>query len=75
VLERLAIPPADPLLALAGLVRMDARPGRIDLGIGVFRDEGGQTPVMRAVAEGACWPRGQRKPMSVREAIPSLQTA
>jgi aspartate/tyrosine/aromatic aminotransferase len=51
VLERLGIPPADPLLALAGLVRMDARPRKIDLGIGVFRDEGGQTPVMRAVAE------------------------
>ncbi|WP_176593843.1 amino acid aminotransferase [Sphingobium sp. EM0848] len=41
--------PADALLALIGLHRADARPGKMDLGIGMFRDDLGQTPVMRAV--------------------------
>lgn len=39
----------DALLGLIGLFRADTRPGKIDLGVGVFRDEAGATPVMRAV--------------------------
>lgn len=41
--------PADPLLGLIGAFRADARPGKIDLGVGVFRDADGKTPVMAAV--------------------------
>ncbi len=41
--------PADALLALIGLHRGDPRPDKIDLGVGVYRDESGRTPVMRAV--------------------------
>jgi aromatic-amino-acid transaminase len=51
VLEALPIPPLDPILALGGAVRSDARPDKIDLGIGVYRDENGQTPIMAAVSE------------------------
>jgi len=40
---------ADPLLALIGLYRADDRPEKIDLGVGVYRDAEGATPVMRAV--------------------------
>jgi aromatic-amino-acid transaminase len=40
---------ADALLGLIGLYRADTRPDKIDLGVGVFRDEAGATPVMRAV--------------------------
>lgn len=43
--------PADPLLSLIGAFREDARPGKIDLSVGVFRDENGQTPVMHAVKQ------------------------
>lgn len=43
--------PADALLALIGLHRADPRPDRIDVGVGVYRDEAGRTPVMRAVKE------------------------
>lgn len=43
--------PADALLALIGLHRADPRPDKIDVGVGVYRDEYGQTPVMRAVKE------------------------
>jgi aromatic-amino-acid transaminase len=49
VLERLAEQPPDPLLAVIGMFRTDPRPWKIDLGVGVYRDESGRTPVMRAV--------------------------
>lgn len=49
MLESLALQPPDPLLAVMGLFAADPRPGKIDLGVGVYRDEHGQTPVMRAV--------------------------
>lgn len=39
----------DPLLALIGLFRKDERPGKVDLGVGVYRDETGRTPIFRAV--------------------------
>jgi aromatic-amino-acid transaminase len=41
--------PADALLALIGLHRADPRPDKIDVGVGVYRDETGHTPVMRSV--------------------------
>ncbi|KQY71063.1 aromatic amino acid aminotransferase [Ensifer sp. Root142] len=43
--------PDDPLLALIGLYRKDERPGKVDLGVGVYRDETGHTPIFRAVKE------------------------
>ena len=49
--DALAPQPDDPLLALIGLYRADARPGKIDLGVGVYRDETGATPIFRAVKE------------------------
>ncbi|WP_457813792.1 tyrosine aminotransferase (plasmid) [Sinorhizobium meliloti] len=39
----------DPLLALIGLFRKDERTGKVDLGVGVYRDETGRTPIFRAV--------------------------
>ncbi|WP_447763526.1 aromatic amino acid transaminase [Sphingopyxis panaciterrae] len=41
----------DALLALIGLHRADPRPSKIDLGVGVYRDETGATPVMQAIGE------------------------
>ncbi|MBN9073580.1 MAG: aspartate/tyrosine/aromatic aminotransferase [Rhizobiales bacterium] len=39
----------DKILALIGLFRDDPRPGKIDLGVGVYKDPEGRTPIMRAV--------------------------
>jgi aromatic-amino-acid transaminase len=39
----------DALLGLITAFRTDPRAGKLDLGVGVFRDESGATPVMRAV--------------------------
>lgn len=41
--------PADALLALIGMYAADARSQKIDLGVGVFKDEAGRTPVFAAV--------------------------
>jgi aspartate/tyrosine/aromatic aminotransferase len=41
--------PADSLLALIGLVRADPRTDKIDLGVGVYKDAAGTTPILRAV--------------------------
>jgi aromatic-amino-acid transaminase len=40
---------ADPLLSLIKAFAADPRPGKLDLGVGVYRDEAGRTPVMAAV--------------------------
>lgn len=49
MLETLETQPPDPLLALIGMYRDDPRTDKIDLGVGVYRDEAGRTPVMTAV--------------------------
>ncbi|TIQ35440.1 MAG: aspartate/tyrosine/aromatic aminotransferase [Mesorhizobium sp.] len=49
--ESLQPAPADKILALIGLYRADTRPGKVDLGVGVYKDRDGKTPVMRAVRE------------------------
>lgn len=48
---RLHAQPADSLLRLIAEHRDDPRPGKIDLGVGVYRDAGGGTPLMRAIKE------------------------
>ncbi|KRB79761.1 aromatic amino acid aminotransferase [Sphingomonas sp. Root710] len=47
----LSAQPADSLLALIGAYRADPRAGKIDVGVGVYRDPQGRTPVLRAVKE------------------------
>jgi aspartate/tyrosine/aromatic aminotransferase len=47
--ERLQLPPEDPILSLGAMVQSDARPEKLNLGIGVYVDEHGQSPVMTAV--------------------------
>ena len=39
----------DPLLALIALANADKRPNKIDVGVGVYRDPQGGTPIPRAV--------------------------
>ena len=48
---------SDSLLKLITLAKADARPEKIDVGVGVYRDGAGRTPVMRAVkaAEKKLW--------------------
>lgn len=45
----LSAPPVDGLLATMSRYKSDARISKIDLGVGVYRDEQGQCPIMRTV--------------------------
>jgi len=47
--SRLPKLPADPLLGLIGLYRDDTNPNKVDLGVGVYRDEQGHTAIMTSV--------------------------
>ena len=42
---------ADPILGLMAAYRADTNPRKIDLGVGVYKDPQGRTPVMAAVKE------------------------
>ena len=39
------------LIALIGLVNADPRPDKIDVGVGVFRDGAGNTPILKVIKE------------------------
>src|SRR3954471_13595318 len=47
------LPPyqADSLIALIALVNSDPRPDKIDVGVGVFRDGAGNTPILKVIKE------------------------
>jgi len=47
--ETLSKAPGDKILALMGEYAADVRPTKIDLGVGVYKDELGITPIMTAV--------------------------
>jgi len=49
--DRIAAPPADPVFEAMARYNADRRLERTDLGIGVFHDELGESPVLAAVAE------------------------
>ena len=43
--------PTDPILGLMAAYQQDTNPDKIDLGVGVYKDEQGHTPVMAAVKQ------------------------
>ncbi|MEO0931504.1 MAG: aromatic amino acid aminotransferase, partial [Pseudomonadota bacterium] len=45
MLENLTAQPADKILALVAKFRADPRANKIDLGVGVYKDATGNTPV------------------------------
>lgn len=47
--EKITAAHADPILGLTDIFRADARPNKINLGIGVYKDETGKTPVLTSV--------------------------
>jgi len=47
--ERLELITADTILSLMAAFRADTDPHKVDLGVGVYRDDHGETPVPAAV--------------------------
>jgi aspartate/tyrosine/aromatic aminotransferase len=43
--------PQDPILQLMQMFRDDTRPDKVDLGVGVYKDDAGNTPIMASVHE------------------------
>jgi aspartate/tyrosine/aromatic aminotransferase len=63
LLDRLEEQKADALLQLIALCNADPRPEKIDVGVGVYRDASGGTPILRSVkaAERLLWESQQTK--------------
>ena len=63
MLNHLTNHPPDKILELMQMFRADPRPVKIDLGVGVYKDATGHTPVMRAVkaAEKLWWEKEDTK--------------
>ena len=61
--EQLKEQPADKILALMAAYREDPRDDKIDLGVGVYKDADGKTPIMRAIkaAEKQLWEAEETK--------------
>ncbi|CAN5357066.1 aspartate/tyrosine/aromatic aminotransferase [soil metagenome] len=51
MLETLSPLPADPILGTTVACRNDPNPLKVDLGVGVYKDDDGRTPVFAAVTE------------------------
>ncbi len=49
--ERLQPLPSDPILGLSSAFRLDNNPNKVDLGVGVYKDEQGNTPILKSVAD------------------------
>jgi aspartate aminotransferase len=43
--------PADPILGLSAAYQQDTNPAKVDLGVGVYKDDAGLTPIMAAVRQ------------------------
>ena len=61
--DRLKAQPADKILALMQMYREDPRDNKVDLGVGVYKNAEGVTPVMRAIkaAEHRLWEEQETK--------------
>lgn len=51
MLEHLETLPPDPILGLMAQFRDDPRAEKVDLGVGVYKDEAGNTPILTAIKE------------------------
>ena len=77
MLSNLTAQPQDKILALVGAYRADPRQDKIDLGVGVYKDSTGATPIMRAVksAEELLWQAQKTKSYVGLAGDPAFSTA
>jgi aromatic-amino-acid transaminase len=47
--EKITAAPADPILGLTDEFKNDTRPEKINLGVGIYKDESGNTPILATV--------------------------
>jgi aromatic-amino-acid transaminase len=77
MLSNLTAQPQDKILALVGAYQADPRQDKIDLGVGVYKDTTGATPIMRAVksAEELLWQAQKTKSYVGLAGDPAFSTA
>lgn len=77
MLSNLKEQPADKILALMQAFREDPRDTKVDLGVGVYKDADGKTPVMRAVkaAEKRIWETQETKSYTGLAGDPAFSAA
>lgn len=49
--EKVTAAPPDAILGLTETFKKDPRPGKVNLSVGVFKDDQGRTPVLKCVKE------------------------
>ena len=49
--DHLELAPADPILGLTDAFKADTNPNKVNLGVGVYQNANGQTPVLKCVKE------------------------
>ena len=47
--DNIVAAPADPILGLTEEFRNDTKPNKINLGVGVYKNDAGETPVLQTV--------------------------
>lgn len=65
----LPVPPQDPILGLAELFARDPADTKVDLGIGVYKDERGEVPILRSVKQAESWLVANQKSKSYLSSI------
>ncbi|MDH0448747.1 aspartate/tyrosine/aromatic aminotransferase [Shewanella sp. GD04112] len=49
IFSQVVLAPADPILGLTDTFKADSRQDKVNLGVGIYKDEAGQTPVLQSV--------------------------
>ena len=77
MLNQLTDQPADKILALMQMYREDTRDTKVDLGVGVYKNADGKTPIMRAIktAEKQLWEAEDTKTYVALAGDPGFATA
>ncbi|WOT03628.1 amino acid aminotransferase [Shewanella youngdeokensis] len=49
IFSKVELAPADPILGLTDAFKADPRQDKVNLGVGIYKDESGKTPILKAV--------------------------
>ena len=49
IFSQVELAPADPILGLTDAFKADTRASKVNLGVGIYKDESGKTPILKAV--------------------------
>ncbi|MCL1048266.1 aspartate/tyrosine/aromatic aminotransferase [Shewanella abyssi] len=49
IFSQIELAPADPILGLTDAFKADPREDKVNLGVGIYKDESGKTPILKAV--------------------------